>query len=157
MVCVTLCVTFDSKVEWETYLMRWVFQHAKAGSRSHQNTHAHTYCSYGWQLCMCVCVHVSVSFVCHWQVYCSREAASCVSFSQGVCFLFCRIHFQAASSLSHIHRVQFLGYTQSPQSYFLSKQTQYSSEKQTLFYVRARLKENIWRATTFIWLYLWAG
>lgn len=60
MVCVTLCVMIDSKVEWETYLMRWVFQHAKACSPSHQNTHAHTYCSYSWQSCVCVYVRTSL-------------------------------------------------------------------------------------------------
>lgn len=34
--------------------MLWVFQHAKARLLSHQNTHAHTYCSHSWQLCVCV-------------------------------------------------------------------------------------------------------
>ena len=129
-------------------------------------------------LCVCVCVcagaRTSLSFVCQWQVYCSRAAASCVSFSQRVCFLSCRFQsilgcgvgvgsgafssciYPLTHTQSSISRI----YTQSPQSYFLSKQTQYSSEKQTLFYVWGGLKENTCRATTFIGLdlnLLWAG
>lgn len=117
---------------------------------------------------VCVRVHVSVSFVCHWQLYCSRAAASCVSFSQGVCFLSCRIQsivfflgggggrISKPHLLSDIYtEFNFLDTHSHHRAIFLSKQTQHSSEKQTLFYVWARLKrtfEGLPHLSDCIWI-----
>lgn len=133
--------------------MLWVFQHAKARLLSHQNTHAHTYCSHSWQLCVCVCERLCrlsatdrfiVAEQQHLVLHSLKESVfSPVEFNQSGGGHLSKLHLP-----SHIYRytVQFLEYTKSLHSYLFffliiinqNRHTTAVKKKQLYTWVRQR-------------------
>lgn len=133
--------------------MLWVFQHAKARLLSHQNTHAHTYCSHSWQLCVCVWLcrlSATDRFIVAEQqrlvLHSLKESVfSPVEFNQSGGGHISKLHLP-----SHIYRytLQFLEYTKSLHSYLffkiiINKNRHTTAVKNKQFYMWVRQREHL--------------